>query len=116
MYWESATAGVEETPTQFRDRLERNIQSALSDMRQEVDEHKMELQGIKHHLEGISNSLNSTTEILSAFLGMVRDMTASDNGNILERAYMLAVMQERQEMKQQLEELQALAATLKKDE
>jgi phosphate-selective porin len=111
-YWEQRP-GAEETRTQFLYRLERNLSTVFTDIDSHVYEHRQELEKVALLLASIDSSLQKVATHFSDLLYKLEQMTSSDHGNILERAYMLAVMQERQEMKQQLEELQLLAATLR---
>jgi hypothetical protein len=72
-------------------RWEMNISSFMSDLTQQVE-------STDRHLSSISSSLGELVEL-------TKKLGPAEKGNIIERAYALALMQERQEMKEHLEEL-----------
>ena len=116
-YWEEYTdpSGMnkEEGAVARQNRMDANIGRAFGDISSEISEHKQTLHDIKTELSSIDDSLRSIAERMGTLVQLAHSLTSSEQGNILERAYMLAVMQERQETQQQLEELRSLAATLK---
>jgi hypothetical protein len=97
-YNDTSGSNREEGPQERLKRWERNISGFMMDLCSQVEE-------VDGHLSSIAGSLASIAD-LSTHLG------PSDKGNILERAYAIAMLQERNEIREHLEELMVGMGTI----
>lgn len=109
-YWSEYVGEGEEGTVARWKRWEQNIGRFLGDITEREERMGRRLEDIANVLAAktdgkLVEAIGGITDRLDSMFFLLEKFSPTDKGNIMERAYMLAVMQERQEMQENLKEL-----------